>query len=468
MDTAILPVDPSAIAPSRGPGRAGRPALPADPASDGDGSFATLLGDTASSAAGELRDGPAPAEKSPRAASSGKGEKPNASAEAKRAKKDSGGEAVSVESTSFPVCLTGSAAISAGASDVVPGTEAGSAPPIEVPFPQGEPSAAPVREGSAAASPSAEQGVVSPAPGGSAPPVIRANGGTDAGSARPVEAPSPQTEPSASPSREISAAASPSAEDSAASPAQGGGAPTVPRAEGGTDAGSARPAEVPSPRGKASVASVERADPAGSASRGDVSSAVPEGASGSAVPASDAPESIEDTAASRKKEGVGASVKERIDSDAAAASAPEGQPAEKAAPVRNAPLSPSPRTVRFEENAFVITRKSDTSVDVTLSPPGVGKLTIEIALEKGVVNARITAADPAGREAIERNLPNIVETLARDGMNIGGFTVSLRERRNGAGDTQGAAGPPDEDARPRIAAPPVAPGASSGRIDILV
>ncbi len=69
-------------------------------------------------------------------------------------------------------------------------------------------------------------------------------------------------------------------------------------------------------------------------------------------------------------------------------------------------------------------------MEVTLSPPGVGKLEIEIVLDKGVVNATITAADPAGREAIERSLPQIVQALADEGMAIGGFTVSLKQQGN--------------------------------------
>ena len=79
------------------------------------------------------------------------------------------------------------------------------------------------------------------------------------------------------------------------------------------------------------------------------------------------------------------------------------------------PASQAQRTFQAGENAFVLTRKSDTSMEVTLSPPGVGKLEIEIVLDKGVVNATITAADPAGRDAIERSLPQIVQALARRG-----------------------------------------------------
>jgi len=144
--------------------------------------------------------------------------------------------------------------------------------------------------------------------------------------------------------------------------------------------------------------------------------------------------------------------------------------AERTAPPRPVGPASDPGAVRLEEKAFVITRKSDTSVEVTLAPPGVGKLEIEVVLEKGIVNARITAADPAGREAIERSLPQIVEALARDGMNIGGFSVSLKERRDRTGDASARGAARDSDARLPSAVTPAAPAsaASAGLVDIFV
>jgi len=144
--------------------------------------------------------------------------------------------------------------------------------------------------------------------------------------------------------------------------------------------------------------------------------------------------------------------------------------AERPAPPRPVGPPSDPGVVRFEEKAFVITRKSDTSVEVTLAPPGVGKLEIEVVLEKGVVNARITAADTAGREAIARSLPQIVEALARDGMNVGGFTVSLKERRDRKEDAPAYDASRNPDARLLSVVSPaaLASAASAGRVDIFV
>ncbi|MBE0602581.1 MAG: flagellar hook-length control protein FliK [Deltaproteobacteria bacterium] len=127
------------------------------------------------------------------------------------------------------------------------------------------------------------------------------------------------------------------------------------------------------------------------------------------------------------------------------------------------------RTFQVGENAFVLNRKSDTSMEITLSPPGVGKLEIEIVLDKGVVNANITAADPAGRDAIQRSLPQIVQALADGGMAIGGFTVSLKQQGNeqdGNAQPGKAAG---SDSLGTVAAPEAARSAAkTGLVDIFV
>ena len=129
------------------------------------------------------------------------------------------------------------------------------------------------------------------------------------------------------------------------------------------------------------------------------------------------------------------------------------------------------RSFQAGENAFVLTRKSDTSMEVTLSPPGVGKLEIEIVLDKGVVNATITAADPAGRDAIERSLPQIVQALADEGMAIGGFTVSLKQQGNeqdGNAQAGKASGSASVDNAVAAAAAVRSAAAPTGLVDIFV
>ncbi len=183
-----------------------------------------------------------------------------------------------------------------------------------------------------------------------------------------------------------------------------------------------------------------------------------------------APEGARDAEGTRKKKDD-ASARNEGQAEPVATPPADGNRAVAERPVPPRPVGPAsdPGVVRFEEKTFVITRKSDTSVEVTLAPPGVGKLEIEVVLERGVVNARITAADSAGREAIARSLPQIVEALARDGMNVGGFTVSLKERRDRTGDAPAHGASRDPDARLLSAVPAAsASAASAGLVDIFV
>ncbi len=77
-----------------------------------------------------------------------------------------------------------------------------------------------------------------------------------------------------------------------------------------------------------------------------------------------------------------------------------------------------------------LSRGDVTSLKVSLAPEGIGELDIELVLNKGMVNGHILAAEGTGKAAIERNLQHMVDALMKDGINLGGVSVSLRERRD--------------------------------------
>jgi|GEM_PF-6865631 hypothetical protein len=87
------------------------------------------------------------------------------------------------------------------------------------------------------------------------------------------------------------------------------------------------------------------------------------------------------------------------------------------------------KVININHHTFVVTKRSDTSIEVSLKPEGLGKLEIEVNIDKGVINAQISASDPVGKEIIERNLPNILNALVKEGLNVGGFSVSLKDRK---------------------------------------
>ncbi len=221
-----------------------------------------------------------------------------------------------------------------------------------------------------------------------------------------------------------------------------------------------------------SSARTDDAPPAASSSAGKPAPASGEDPSGTAVNLTAAPETAAAGAPQKKRGEASIRNGERVEPPAPASVPVDRVAADKAsAPRAPAPAPAAPHEAKqllAGENAFVLTRKSDTSVEVTLSPPGVGKLEMEIVLEKGVVNANITAADPAGREAIERSLPQIIEALARDGMAVGGFTVSLKERREQAGNAQGGRPPRDPMDRPPVSSIVPTAATPAGLVDLFV
>jgi len=112
-------------------------------------------------------------------------------------------------------------------------------------------------------------------------------------------------------------------------------------------------------------------------------------------------------------------------------------PAPGVRPAREAPLAAGARPSAAADPAaawgdrLLVTRSDATSLSVTVVPEGLGPLEVEVFLEGGAVNGRITAFDPAARDAVEVGLSRIVEALARDGIRVGGLAVSLGSREGG-------------------------------------
>ena len=101
------------------------------------------------------------------------------------------------------------------------------------------------------------------------------------------------------------------------------------------------------------------------------------------------------------------------------------------------PIKESPESAYIRENTFIITKKDDASIDVFVGTKSLGKLHIELTLDKGAINAHINVSDTIGKELIVNNLHNILNTLNNEGLNIGSFSVSLKDKRDGAEDNVG-------------------------------
>jgi hypothetical protein len=89
----------------------------------------------------------------------------------------------------------------------------------------------------------------------------------------------------------------------------------------------------------------------------------------------------------------------------------------------------APLKLRIGENSFLVTRTGERRLEVILQPEGMGKLELEINLDNDLINAHINASVPEGKEIIERNLSNIMNLLAREGLSVGSFSVALKRER---------------------------------------
>ncbi len=101
---------------------------------------------------------------------------------------------------------------------------------------------------------------------------------------------------------------------------------------------------------------------------------------------------------------------------------------------KHEPLNHFPKTLEFDflkDHYFSVKKQTSSSMEISLEPAGLGKLDIELKLTQDRLQGQIMVNDKAGKELIERSLPQLLSDLAREGLQIGGFTVSLRNQGRG-------------------------------------
>ncbi|MGD0883488.1 MAG: flagellar hook-length control protein FliK [Thermodesulfovibrionales bacterium] len=102
------------------------------------------------------------------------------------------------------------------------------------------------------------------------------------------------------------------------------------------------------------------------------------------------------------------------------------------AAVPNAQSGPSEATtvkpsVTDMTDGKVYIMKDSNNLAVTLEPDGLGKLNIQLSLDKGMITTQISVPDNAVKNLIENNIQHIVNSLINEGLSVGGFSVSLRD-----------------------------------------
>ncbi len=99
------------------------------------------------------------------------------------------------------------------------------------------------------------------------------------------------------------------------------------------------------------------------------------------------------------------------------------------------PVRPSAFQEITEKIIYVM--KGSNRMGVTVESEAFGKLNMNLSMNKGVLNIHINAVDNATREAVENNINNIIESLSKSGVSVGGFSVGLKNHRNSEGNGNG-------------------------------
>lgn len=71
--------------------------------------------------------------------------------------------------------------------------------------------------------------------------------------------------------------------------------------------------------------------------------------------------------------------------------------------------------------------KSNNKMGVSVEHEKLGKLNISLSMEKGMVNVHINTSDGAVREIIQNNIQHIIDSLNKDGVSVGEFSVALKD-----------------------------------------
>jgi flagellar hook-length control protein FliK len=85
----------------------------------------------------------------------------------------------------------------------------------------------------------------------------------------------------------------------------------------------------------------------------------------------------------------------------------------------------------------VYVAKGNNRLNVSVDHQEIGKIDIKLSLEKGVMNIHINTSDNVVREYVENNIQSIVDSLSKNGVSVGGFSVALKNHQNG-GDSPSA------------------------------
>jgi len=86
---------------------------------------------------------------------------------------------------------------------------------------------------------------------------------------------------------------------------------------------------------------------------------------------------------------------------------------------------------QFLENAKIYLSEEKTEMVIVLKPESLGKLTLKIVTEDGILMGRFIAENQHVKQILESNMQFLRESLEKQGLNVQGFSVALRQDADG-------------------------------------
>jgi len=94
---------------------------------------------------------------------------------------------------------------------------------------------------------------------------------------------------------------------------------------------------------------------------------------------------------------------------------------------RAEPVSPRQVISQTIEKASLMLTPEKSEMTIDLKPESLGRLSLKIASENGVITARFIAESYQVKQVLESNLEVLKDTLQRQGVNVEGFSVFVRQ-----------------------------------------
>ncbi len=106
-----------------------------------------------------------------------------------------------------------------------------------------------------------------------------------------------------------------------------------------------------------------------------------------------------------------------------------------------APAKPRELISQIIEKAKVVLSPDKSEMVMDLKPDSLGKLSLKVVTENGIVMAKFVADNQQVREILESNMQLLKDSLEKQGMSVQGFSVSVRQDQRGSDTNRPQYGP---------------------------